>query len=367
MGTIYKRGQTYWVQYYRNGKPYRESTKSSKEKNAIKLLKKRDGEILEGKFPGIYFEKIKFDELAEDLKTDYRINNRKSLDRLELSISHLNETFKGMKVTSIDTPYIKRYIEKRMEEGAANATINRELSALKRMLMLGAKLTPPKVSRVPFIPMMKESNPRKGFFEHEEYLALMNVLPGYLKAVVTFAYKVGWRKGEIINLTWSQVDRKDWIVYLNPGETKNDEGRTVYLDTELKEVFKKQWELRKKGGRLLPYLFPNCEVKGKIKNFMRSWKTACEDAGLNGKLFHDFRRTAVRNMVRAGIPERVAMMISGHKTRSVFDRYNIVNDADLKEAAQRQERYIKKQNKHKTATISKVSRIDEKRGLASNS
>ena len=351
MGTIYKRGNTYWVQYYRNGKPYRESTKSHKEVDAKRLLKKREGEIADGKLPGVYFDRVRFDELAEDFLREYRVNQRKSLVRVQRSVRQLNKYFEGFKIPQITTPKIQDYIEIRQNEGAANATINRESAALKRMLNMGARQTPPKVDRVPYIPMLKENNTRKGFFEHGDYLALKDALPSYLRGFATFAYKTGWRLSEIEDLTWPQVDLDQGIVRLETGETKNDEGRTVYLDEELKEVFTQTWKARKKGSIVLPYVFLNHKGDDKIKQFNKAWTTACQDAGIGKRLFHDFRRTAVRNMVRAGIPERVAMMVSGHKTRSVFERYNIVNDTDLKMAAQRQERYLKKQNRHKTATI----------------
>jgi integrase len=386
MGSVYKRGQVFWIKYYRNGKPYRESTKSKKEADAKRLLKKREGEISQGKLPGIYFDKVRFDELAEAFLSDYRINN-KNLKRASQSVDHLKKALEGMRVVDITTTCINGYIENRMQwtcseckerfeaqdkcpscdsedlkTGAANATINRELSALKRMLNLGAQQTPPKVDRVPYIPMLKENNVRKGFFEHEGFIALREFLPSYLKPFVSFAYKVGWRDEEISGLTWRQVDRNQWIVRLEVGEAKNGEGRTVYLDEELKEIFNQQWEARIKSGRLVPYVFPNKDGSGPIKDFRKPWNTACRKAGLGygyrssykyvaawqdkfpaGPILHDFRRTAVRNMVRSGINERVAMKISGHKTRSVFDRYNIVSDTDLRLAAQKQETYLKSQ------------------------
>ena len=359
MGSIYKRGKVYWIKYYRNGKPYRETTKSHKEADAKRLLKKREGEISEGKLPGIYFDRVTFDELAEDFLRDYRINQKKSLKRAERSVNHLNEYFEGMRVPQINNPLINAYMEKRLSEGAANASINRELSALKRMLNIGAKQTPPKVDRVPFIPMLKENNIRKGFFEHGEFLALRDAPPSYLRGFVTFGYKTGWRVSEIAGLTWSQVDKQQWIVRLEVGETKNDEARTVYLDEELKEVFEQQWETRKNSGKLFPFVFLNRDGTDKVKRFDKSWKKACKDAKIGIRLFHDFRRTAVRNMVRSGIPERVAMMISGHKTRSVFDRYNIVNDQDLKLAAQKQEVYLKSQMGTITGTIHNFIEISE--------
>lgn len=211
------------------------------------------------------------------------------------------------------------------------------------MLNLGARQTPPKVDRVPYIPMLKENNFRKGFFEHAEFVALKAELPGYLKGFITFAYKTGWRLSEVTGLTWNQVDRSQGIVWLEKGETKNDEGRTVYLVDELQETFQRQWIARKRSRKLTPYVFPNVDGTRRISDFRESWNKVCKDAKIGKRLFHDFRRTAVRNMVRAGIPEHVAMMISGHKTRSVFERYNIVNDADLQLAAQKQAIYLKSQ------------------------
>jgi integrase len=276
MGTIYKRGRLFWIQYYRQEKPYQESTKSAKGADAKRLLKKREGEIAEGKLPGIYFDKVLYVELARDLEIDYELNRRKSLDRIKISLRHLETEFKGFRVVNITTSKIAAYIDKRLVEGAAHASINRELAALKRMLTVGARSTPPKVNRVPFIPMLKENNTRKGFFEHGEFISLRDALPVHLGGPVTFAYKVGRRLSEITGLMWNHVDLDNGIIRLEPGETKNDQGRTVYLDAELKEIFEAQREVQKKAGRILPYVFLNETGTDCIKRFDKTWRTACK-------------------------------------------------------------------------------------------
>jgi integrase len=201
---------------------------------------------------------------------------------------------------------------------------------------------------------LQENNARKGFFEHGEFLAMRSALPHHLNDFITFAYKTGWRISEIATLTWRQVDREQGIVRLEVGETKNDEARTVYLDPELKQIIKDRWANR---PNLLPFVFLNMHGNDRLKRFDKAWKKACKGAKIGIRHFHDFRRTAIRNMVRAGIPERVAMTISGHKTRSVFDRYNIVNDSDLKLAAKQQDEYL---NSVAGTILGTIHQFDEK-------
>lgn len=349
MGSIYRpkykdrqgkfvESNVWWVKYYSNGKPFRESSKSKKKGNAERLLKLREGQIAEHRFPGLRVEKITFDELAEGLLSDYQEKRRKSLDRAELSVRTLKKHFEGVRVTEITTDKIKGYILKRRGEGVTDATITRELAALKRMFNLGAQSTPPKVVKTPYIPSLSESTPREGFFEHGEYEALKNALPSHLRPVIIMAYYTGMRLGEIRNLQWGQVNLIEGKINLKAGTTKNNEARVIYMAPELLESIRFQKALRNNKHPECPWVFFN-EHGECIGRFDKSWKNACKKTGLNGKLFHDFRRTAIRDMVRAGVPERVAMMVSGHKTRSVFERYNVVDESDLERASKKVAEY----------------------------
>jgi integrase len=339
MGTLYRRGRIWWIKYYWSGKAFRESSKSQKRWDARRLLRRREEEIRTSNFTKPETQRVRFEELAEDFLNDYRANNRKSLVWAKRRIErHLMPSFGGIRVVDVTTDHVRAYTTQRQQQGASNGSINRELAVLKRMFNLAAAMTPPKVVRVPYVPMLKERNVRKGFFEHSEYLALRCELPEYLKSILTFGYHTGARQGEILSLKWPQVDLQARTVNLEPGTTKNDQPRTIPLSRGLLEILRTQKAIRDRR-------FPECEyvfsrAGRRIGNFYVAWKSACGRAGVAGRLFHDLRRTAVRNMVRAGVPERVAMAISGHKTRSVFDRYNIVAERDLHEAASRLETHL---------------------------
>ena len=195
-----------------------------------------------------------------------------------------------------------------------------------------------KLSSKPYIPTLEENNARQGFLDHGSFLALKESLSEHLKDPVTFLYYSGWRVSEMRALEWRDVDLAGKVIRLRPEISKNKDGRLLPIKGELLEIIE-----RAKQKRLLtcPNVFHDAGQP--IGSFRKAWKTACKAAGVAQFIVHDLRRSAVRNMVRAGIPERVAMSLSGHKTRAVFDRYNIVSEADLAKAAERLQQHLEEQ------------------------
>ena len=336
MGRMFQRGAVWWIAYSHRGREYRESTHAIGTKGealAGKLLKKRLGEIGRGRLIGPQEEKVTFEDLASDLERDYTINARRSAETLGYQLRHLRQGFALLRAVDITTDRIRGYVIGRQQEGAANATINRELAALGRAFTLAVQAN--RLSTRPHIPMLEEDNARQGFLDHTSYLGLQDALPDGLKDPVAFLYFSGWRVSEMRGLEWRDVDLAGRVVRLRPELSKNKDGRVLPLSGELLDVME-----RAHANRRLDCLHV-FHVDGQpIGDFRKAWKRACASAGLGGLIVHDPRRSAVRNMVRAGIPERVSMALSGHKTRAVFDRYNIVSEADLADAAERLQQHL---------------------------
>jgi integrase len=388
-GRIWLKGKIWWVQYYSRGHQVRESSHSKTFTVAERMLKRRIAGAEAGLIDTPNVRRLRYDDLRSALLADYRMNGRKSLfarksDGTEqiCGLKHLDVFFKDCRAVNITTGAIRDFIATRQAEGAANSTINLSLAALRSMFSLAKKDS--RLPNVPYVPMLKEPAPRKGFLEYADFQKLRQALPEHVRPLLTLGFYTGMRLGEIKKMKWSNVNLIEAHIRLDPGTTKNDEPRLIPLISELPEMLK-----------ILRQRCPNSEFvfnRGDrpLVSFRKAWTSACIATDLGfftcptcgaddpeagrldskrtcsicgkkiarykakycGLIFHDLRRTGVRNLVRAGAPERVAMEISGHKTREVFERYNIVNEHDVKNAGRALENYLAEQNGANSGQIS---------------
>lgn len=312
---------------------HRESSHSDIRRGAEKLLRRRLGEVGLGRLITPDVERTSFGDLAAMLETDYQVNGRRSLKRAKISLAHLRGFFASCRALAVTTDRINEYIAARQAQKAAPATIANELAALRRAFTLA--LQAGKVAQRPYIPSIEVHNTRTGFFEESEFRGVLAHLPADLRPVVEFAYLTGWRKREILTLQWRNVDFQAGEVRLEPGTTKNDEGRTFPFSAlpALGDLLRRQRErttvVEKATEQIVPHVFHRSGGRP-ILDLRVAWENACDEAGVPGRLVHDFRRTAVRNLERAAVPRSVAMKLTGHKTESVYRRYAIVSPADLR-------------------------------------
>lgn len=332
-GGVYLRGRTWWLHYSHRGQVFRESSQSESKGVATDLLRTRLAELVAGRSPALARETT-FEQLAEMLTQDYAINGRKSARDLTYRMKPLRGHFGKLLASEISHERMVRYILARKGDGAAPATIQHELACLSKMLTLAVRNQ--RLAAKPAIPTIQLRNARTGFFEPDEVERLVGCLPEPIAAVVRFAYLTGWRRSEILGLEWRCVDAS--CVRLEPGTTKNGDGRVFPLTEPLRAVLAARRDhttlLERGTSRIVPLVF-TWEDGRPIRSFRDAWLSAVARAGLPGRIFHDLRRSAVRHLVRSGVSETVAMKLSGHKTRAIFDRYNIVSAADLTEAARK--------------------------------
>lgn len=361
MGSLYKQksrdgtqGRIWWIKYYVNGRPVRESTRTEKEAEAKRVMKEREGRAATGQPIVPRADRIRYEEIATDLAQHYDATGTRNVKEFAYRVKHLDRFFAGARIASLGQPEVNRYIAARRTEGARDATIRRELGTLTTMLRLAVKNG--KLLRPPTLVRPKEGPPREGFFERAQYEAVRAFLAPDLQVATAIAYTFGWRmQSEVLKLERRQLDPQAGTLRLDTGSTKNRDGRLVYVPPDLHRQLRAQVArvrtLERKLKRIIPYLFPHLTGAHKgdrRRDFRKAWATACAKAGYahrfekDGRtiirpLFirHDLRRTAVRNMVNRGVRERVAMAVTGHKTRAVFDRYHIVSPADLQDVARK--------------------------------
>jgi integrase len=356
-----------WAQYYIRGRRVRVSTGETDEKKAERFLRKKIGEVAAGVHKDV--SRISYEELREAYYQDYAINQRKSLrhdkegkPRLD-KVVRLNGFFAGYKAAEIDGNLIRKFIAGEQSKGLSNASINRSVSALRRMFNLARREG--ELRSIPYFPTLKEAPPRSGFFERKDYEALSRALPAHLRVPLGIGYFTAARYTEILSLRWENVDFLANTIALD--KTKNGIPRTVPICAELRVLLIEQRAKQQPG---CPFVCYKLDRKGRpvpVQSFRKAWYAGCVKAGLgrfepeidaatgepvlarpryarskpkakmiySGMTFHDLRRSGVRNLIRAGVSRDVARKISGHETDSVFSRYNITSPQDLNEAARK--------------------------------
>ena len=274
-------------------------------------------------------------ELSDAYLQDYQVRQFRSHSTARGRIAHLTAFFgRDVRAAALTTYQIRQYQLARRVAGAATGTINRETSALHRMGTLAVHWG--WLDTVPGFPdRLRENPPRQGFFEHPEYLAVRAHLPAPWQDILDLAYYSGWRKNEILGLTWDELDEAGGVIRLSPARSKTLVGRILPMSQPIAEALARRRARRDPDS---PLVFHRDGIP--IRRWRTAWRTACQAAGVPTRFLHDCRRTAARNLIRASVPERVAMLLTGHKTRAIFDRYNIINEQELLDAGDQLVAYL---------------------------
>jgi hypothetical protein len=339
-GSLFRRGGTWWIAYYRAGRLVRESARTSKESTAARLLRARLSTADRSDFVDPRAaERVRFSDLSALYLQDYRLNQRRTLRDAMRYVEKLGATFGQDRAFDITPARITAYADvRRTQDHAAPGTVNRELSALRRMFGLGVKagLLPSR----PAITLLREDNVREGFCDPPEFVQLLAQLRARdadVADAIEFAYLTCLRRGNTLGAlwTWFKLNVKHGAVtggsVCLPGAvTKNGKPLSLVLTGQLLDLMARRWTLRVAE---CPYVFHRGGRR--IRDFQTTWAAACTSVGLGKLLMHDLRRSAARNFRRAGVPEDVIMRIGNWKTRSVFARYNVIDERDLAEAGER--------------------------------
>jgi integrase len=368
---VYKRGKTYWFHFVFDGKRVQKSTKQGNRKAAFDIESAHRTALAKGEVGLTQRKKEKrtVGQLLDALKDLYKNGDRFRYSTQNASLIEKTRRAFGSKLAvDLSEEDVSRYVRQREAAGDRPATTNRVLQCL-RAAFKDAKLEPPAL-----LFRDETGNKRKGFFAAADMDRVLANLPDDgLRDFVRFGYITGMRKGEIESLQWENFE--DDVLSLLAEDAKDGKyDRTIPVgEGELKQLMDRRRDARSVETAdgaiaLAKYIFHRGDGQP-IGEFRKTWKTACIAAGVGkmicpkcesegvekkcpkckaprkyqGRIFHDTRRSAVRDLIRAGVPQKTAMEISGHRTISVFNRYNITDETDKRAALRAAENYRKEQ------------------------
>lgn len=337
-GRLYLRGKVYWVCYYLRGVQHREAAKDRNGNGvtdstlALKFLKARLKEVHADEVGGPAFttpraSRLTVHDILTSLKNQFEENDQWTAQNRS-HWKRADEDF-GISLAARLTPEkFDEYRKRRLADGDKPASINRPLQLIRQAYILAINRN--ELSRVPYIRFLSEKgNARKGFCEETEFRNIMNFLPEYLKDFALFGYCTGMRCGEIRSLKWEYV--KGDVIELQAEDAKGDGGEEnarliPMVGRDLSGVLERRKAARQvkdnAGNTALAALLFHHNGHA-IVDIRKAWKSACKKAGVPNRLFHDLRRSAVKNLDEAGVPRDVAMSLSGHRSQSMYSRYNI--------------------------------------------
>jgi integrase len=330
-GRIFQRGPIFWIAYFIRGQEFRESSKSTRREDAIALLKTRLSDVHTGRWLHPEQARATVQHLCDAYWQDLVFRESKSLRSARSHLLHISDGLGMLRAVDVTTERIATWMQALLDDEYARGTVRTSATYL-RAILRHAELNG-RIVKVPRLPAFPVRNTRRGFFEPHEVKRLLAALDQPWRDLVRFYYATGWRRLEAQALRWAWVDLAAGVITLP--ETKNGEGRTLPILDDMRTVLERRWQARhyrRADGveAIAEFVF---HVQGRwVGNWTRRWRRALGACGLDGRLIHDFRRTAARDMVRAGISEAVAMSVTGHRSRSVFTRYNIADARDQAEA-----------------------------------
>ena len=335
-------------QFHRDGQRFRESTGTDNRRLAERFLREKLAEVSLGTYIPRASQTTVGELVEAKLNLD-KANSRRDAAHTERRWKlHLQPAFGRLKTVALSTPLLSRYVESRRAEEASPATVNRELALIRAAFNLAKRSNLVRV--VPWFPMLREENVRKGFLKDSEYSRLAEECSKaglWLRSLFEVACSYGWRRGELLTMKVRQVDVTARTIRLF--DSKNRAGRMVVM-TDIVHALLSACVAGKNEDDFV-FTWPDGRP---VKDFRVTWAKATEAAGCPGLLLHDLRRTACRNMRRQGIPESLAMKVSGHKTASMFRRYDITDEQDLADVAKRldeRNRAVQNQFDHSSAIV----------------